>query len=68
MIAPEETYMTSTQAVSAETQKTLQSEQLACAEGYLKSSQASFLMVAGHYPLFSTGMIFTLFTFPPIID
>eukprot|EP01041_Mallomonas_annulata_P012253 gene12253-25750_t len=56
LIAPEETYMTSTASgVSSDTQKELQQEQLACMTSYLANSKASFLIVAGHYPLFSTG-------------
>jgi len=56
LIAPEETYVTSTTAgVSQQTQQQKIQEQLSCLEYYLASSTASFLVVAGHYPIFSTG-------------
>jgi len=56
LIAPEETYVTSTSAgVSQETQQEKVQEQLSCLEGYLSGSTASYLLVAGHYPIFSTG-------------
>jgi len=56
LIAPEETYMTSTSAgVSYETQQTRKQEQLTCLEDYLSNSAADYLVVAGHYPIFSTG-------------
>eukprot|EP00607_Mallomonas_marina_P004702 CAMPEP_0182429262 /NCGR_PEP_ID=MMETSP1167-20130531/25635_1 /TAXON_ID=2988 /ORGANISM="Mallomonas Sp, Strain CCMP3275" /LENGTH=730 /DNA_ID=CAMNT_0024612675 /DNA_START=161 /DNA_END=2353 /DNA_ORIENTATION=- len=56
LIAPEETYMTSTSAgVSSDAQAEYQAEQLSCMCGYLAASQASFLIVAGHYPIYSTG-------------
>eukprot|EP01041_Mallomonas_annulata_P002192 gene2192-4263_t len=56
LIAPEETYQTSTKSgISSSTQQYLQQEQVTCAENYLSKSTASFLVVAGHYPIFSTG-------------
>eukprot|EP00607_Mallomonas_marina_P004659 CAMPEP_0182428496 /NCGR_PEP_ID=MMETSP1167-20130531/23061_1 /TAXON_ID=2988 /ORGANISM="Mallomonas Sp, Strain CCMP3275" /LENGTH=810 /DNA_ID=CAMNT_0024611433 /DNA_START=183 /DNA_END=2615 /DNA_ORIENTATION=- len=55
-IAPEETYMTSTDAgISEDTQAYRQEQQLECLEGYLSASTAGFLLVAGHYPIYSTG-------------
>jgi len=56
LIAPEETYVTSSSAgVSQQSQQQKIQEQLSCLEYYLASSTASFLVVAGHYPIFSTG-------------
>eukprot|EP00607_Mallomonas_marina_P005463 CAMPEP_0182426132 /NCGR_PEP_ID=MMETSP1167-20130531/12609_1 /TAXON_ID=2988 /ORGANISM="Mallomonas Sp, Strain CCMP3275" /LENGTH=528 /DNA_ID=CAMNT_0024607345 /DNA_START=271 /DNA_END=1857 /DNA_ORIENTATION=- len=56
LIAPEETYATSSEAgISEDTQASKTQEQLSCMEEYLQSSTASYLIVAGHYPMFSTG-------------
>jgi len=56
LVAPEETYQTSTASgVSEEQQKAYQTSQLSCLEAYLAGSTAHFLLVAGHYPIFSTG-------------
>eukprot|EP01041_Mallomonas_annulata_P000624 gene624-1208_t len=56
LIAPEETYMTSTTSgITATEQETRRDEQLQCLENYLSKSTAQYLIVAGHYPIFSTG-------------
>jgi len=56
LIAPEQTYMTSTSSgLSEEEQAESQYEVLSCMESYLSASTASYLIVAGHYPIFSTG-------------
>eukprot|EP01036_Dinobryon_divergens_P039010 gene39010-51306_t len=56
LIAPEETYMTSTASgISSSTQSYRKNAQLQCLEHYLSNSTAQYLIVAGHYPIFSTG-------------
>eukprot|EP01041_Mallomonas_annulata_P000627 gene627-1214_t len=56
LIAPEETYMTSTTSGITEAQQSARrTAQLECMESYLAQSEASYLIVAGHYPIFSTG-------------
>ena len=61
LIAPEETYATSTaNGISESTQSSRKEEQLQCLEDYLKTSNANgaaYLLVAGHYPIFSTGLL-----------
>jgi hypothetical protein len=50
--------MTSTASgISSSTQTERKNAQLECVEGYLSQSKASFLAVAGHYPVFSTGIV-----------
>lgn len=56
LIAPEETYVTSrSSGISQDAQTAKQQEQLDCLEAYLSASTAEFLVVAGHYPMFSIG-------------
>jgi len=56
LTATEATYVKSTSAgVSQETTSQKAEEQANCLESYLASSRASFLVVAGHYPIFSSG-------------
>lgn len=56
LLAPEETYQTSTASgLSAEDQSDRRQQQIDCLESYLAGSNAHYLLVAGHYPIFSTG-------------
>lgn len=56
LLAPEETYQTSTASgISVEEQGSRQQQQIECLESYLAGSNAHYLLVAGHYPIFSTG-------------
>eukprot|EP00607_Mallomonas_marina_P009967 CAMPEP_0182419782 /NCGR_PEP_ID=MMETSP1167-20130531/4150_1 /TAXON_ID=2988 /ORGANISM="Mallomonas Sp, Strain CCMP3275" /LENGTH=704 /DNA_ID=CAMNT_0024594871 /DNA_START=42 /DNA_END=2156 /DNA_ORIENTATION=- len=56
LLAPEVTYQTSTKSgISYNKQKYLQRQQLNCLEDYLLGSTADFLIVAGHYPIFTSG-------------
>jgi len=56
LLDPEMTYMTSTDSgISYNEQTYKQKQQLRCLEEYLKASTATYLIVAGHYPIFSIG-------------
>eukprot|EP01041_Mallomonas_annulata_P012281 gene12281-25829_t len=56
LLAPDEAYVTSIEHISRDEQNTRKNTQLRCIEEHLSTSTATWLLVAGHYPLYSSGL------------